>query len=644
VGGNSAVVSTAPADKLDLLLVIDNSLSMGDEQAVLAAAVPQLLQNLTNPDCVSTDGATTVVVATPSAECPAGMHRQFAPLEDIHIGVITSSLGDFGGDACPETTTEDLSQGFADQNDHGWLLGALPRVQAKGKVTSPFLSWTAADAGSYASAIATKTEAFRNFVTAGGELGCGFEMTLESWYRFLVDPKPPTDVIRNGNFPSQRDGLDSAILAQRAAFLRSDSLVAVVMLSDENDCSLKDTGAYSWWPASAHKSSSPIVYNRMFRPSAACSSAGPNDRCCYSCMLGGIDATIPQDCLDADPTCRYTADPTMGLELAESADPINLRCMQQKQRFGYDFLFPVTRYSNALSLKTICPDQTYGDLDCDCAAAKAKGLACVAGAAVENPLYAKLGSAVPTGPDRDDPSRVFFLGIVGVPWQDLATSASLAAAVPLAYKPASELNWDLFAPIDEYAKAPLDPLMIEQSAPRTGTHPITGEALVAPSGAAFMANSINGHEWFPVANSDLQFACVFSLKQQLTVDAADATRLCEQATECPSTLDAEALRECQRRFYSCACSAATTPSDRMSPLCQQPDGSYATTQVAAKAYPGVRELQALRAFHTRNNTDNAIVASICPKDLTYANRTSRGYGYNPAVAALANRMSRLLEK
>lgn len=41
---------------IDLLLMIDNSSSMADKQTVLAAAVPQLLGQLVQPNCVDSSG------------------------------------------------------------------------------------------------------------------------------------------------------------------------------------------------------------------------------------------------------------------------------------------------------------------------------------------------------------------------------------------------------------------------------------------------------------------------------------------------------------------------------------------------------------------------------------------------------------
>lgn len=45
-----------PANKVDLLFMIDNSASMGDKQAVLADAVPKLLVGLLQPKCVGPKG------------------------------------------------------------------------------------------------------------------------------------------------------------------------------------------------------------------------------------------------------------------------------------------------------------------------------------------------------------------------------------------------------------------------------------------------------------------------------------------------------------------------------------------------------------------------------------------------------------
>src|SRR5690349_20622862 len=71
-------------DKIDLLFMIDNSASMSDKQAILRLAVPDLVQRLTNPVCITTDGSRGATPA-PGADCPAGQTREFNPIEDINI-------------------------------------------------------------------------------------------------------------------------------------------------------------------------------------------------------------------------------------------------------------------------------------------------------------------------------------------------------------------------------------------------------------------------------------------------------------------------------------------------------------------------------------------------------------------------------
>jgi hypothetical protein len=626
-------------DKIDILIMIDNSLSMGDKQAILAAAVPQLLGRLTNPDCVDPAGQIpTKQMQDPNAICDAGLQREFAPVKDIHIGVVTSSLGDYGGDTCPE----DGPQNFA-QNDHAWLLGALPARPAAAtggnQITfnSPFLSWGPNDAQNYSSQLNAKKTEVANFVAAATELGCGYEMGLEAWYRFLIDPRPPTDVTMKDVNANVRGPVDNTILHLRQAFLRPDSLVAVVMLSDENDCSMRDN-TYSWVAMTAGGGF------RMWRGSAACKD-NPNDPCCYSCMLADTMFGVSQACLDKDPTCRQQ-DP--GSKLATADDDVNVRCRQMKKRFGYDFLFPPSRYVTALTKPKLCPDQDYGDLDCDCKEANSKGIVCHPNNSVDNPLYLNLDPKyTPTGPLRPDAQAVFLIGVVGVPWQDVAVDPSDNA--PLELRTARQLDWDLFAPpVDQdYATAQLkDPLMVESFTPRTGTHPITGQA-VAGADAFRNANKINGHEWNTSAK-DVQFACIFSLEVQLT-PGKNAARVCDLNSECGADDSSDAFKVCSRKFDGCPCMLGTTdpklpldPTISHSPLCQDAQGIYGATQYFAKAYPGLRELQVMRGFYAATGSDNAIVGSICPKDLNPANMTSSGYGYNPVVRSLVERLKQKL--
>src|SRR5262249_43514199 len=88
-------------------------------------------------------------------------------------------------------------------------------------------------------------------IDGAGQDGCGYEAQLESIYRFLIDPAPPFNFRRqvvDPNSPDHAKGIlikgdtDNGLLLERREFLRPDSLVVVIELTDENDCSIADMG------------------------------------------------------------------------------------------------------------------------------------------------------------------------------------------------------------------------------------------------------------------------------------------------------------------------------------------------------------------------------------------------------------------
>jgi hypothetical protein len=88
---------------------------------------------------------------------------------------------------------------------------------------------------------------FTYMVRGADQDGCGFEANLEAWRRFLVDPAPYENMVPipcyEGDTSNQcrgKEGVDQVVLTQRKDFLRKDSLLAVIMLTDENDCSVID--------------------------------------------------------------------------------------------------------------------------------------------------------------------------------------------------------------------------------------------------------------------------------------------------------------------------------------------------------------------------------------------------------------------
>jgi hypothetical protein len=388
-------------DKIDLLLVIDNSPSMADEQGVLAEAVPDLVRRIVSPTCVDVFGAPSgQTPADPLAECPPGSVREFDPITNIHVGVITSSLGGHGASYC---------EGSEDENDHAELLGSRPRGDgtAYPPGTPGFLEWNPNNAGADIQGFVSSLQAM---VRAAGNEGCGFPAPLEAMYRFLADPAPPESIVlescRGGARCSTPVGIDSTILAQRGAFLRGDSVVMVVMLTDGNDCSIRDTDQFFY---------AAVLDGLLPQASRVC-ALNPNDPCCYSCGLAP-----PANCAP-DPNCGPPPP-----SLSPIDDMPNLRCYDQKRRFGIDFLYPIERYVTALTFSKLCTTKV--DLspvgDCPSRADKSPGL-------VDNPLFLDQtnGGLIPR-----DPSLVFAATIGGVPWQLIAEDP--ADSTSLHYK-----SWD----------------------------------------------------------------------------------------------------------------------------------------------------------------------------------------------------------
>ncbi len=544
-------------ERIDLLLAIDNSGSMGDKQEILARAVPDLVKRLANPRCVDASGAAVSdQPGDPTGVCPVGSEREFLAVPDIHIGIVSSSLGGPKGLQCGTSAIDD---------DKGRLVS---RTAQGGKVATygdkGFLAWdpekkldppgeTVLD-----SASGGLVPSFQEMVRGVGETGCGFEAQLESWYRFLVEPQPYLEIKQQGNnlVPS---GTDETILAQRKAFLRPDSLLAIVMLSDENDCSIAlGSGAAKIY------SSAPLV-----RPRSECADDA-NDPCCAPCD------EAPASC-EEDPSCKDDKGNWLRLDTSED-DKVNLRCFDQKKRFGKSYLYPTSRYAKGLT------DLQVPDRD---------------GKMVPNPLYVDLDTSDDVRGQRSK-GHVFLAGIVGVPWQDIAKDPTtlvkgLKSAKELAVRTDGVSAWDVILGDPDKGIPALDPHMHETIAEREG---------LPSSTAPLMADPVTGHE--KPADDSPQYACIFPLLEPL----------------------------------SCTGTACDCNSPEGNPLCQAPDGTYGGTQHYAKAYPGLRELsvlkdigdQAIVASVCPSNMDEATEMDAS------SDNDAPDFGYRPAIGSLVDQL------
>jgi hypothetical protein len=166
---------TVPLDrpiKLDLLFMIDTSLSMEEEQGNLARNFPRLVEEL--------------------GKLPAGF-------PDLHLGVVSSDLG-AGSALRSGTCTTTLG-------DRG-VLQVRPGCGVDPATQRYLIS--NADGNNFNGDLA---DVFACLANVGTE-GCGFEHQLQSVRRAL-----------------------SGYLAENDGFLRGDAHLAVVYITDEDDCS-----------------------------------------------------------------------------------------------------------------------------------------------------------------------------------------------------------------------------------------------------------------------------------------------------------------------------------------------------------------------------------------------------------------------
>jgi len=506
------------SERLDVLFVVDNTRTAVHSHRLVADAIPKLLERLGNPVCVNGLGQVVDRPADVDTACSVGL-REFAPIRDAHIGFISTSIGGHGADTCSPTSVNFNPE----QNDGAHLLdrssrgGTVPTYEGDG-----FLVWDPNAShdppGSTADAV---SDSARLLLDGVGARGCGFEAPLEAMYRFLIDPNPYESIDSKTN-AAVLTGTDAVVLQQRSDFLRSDSSLLVVLVSDENDCSTRDGGQYFF---SNQNQVDGFTYH-LPRARTACAS-NPNDDCCTSC-----GAALPAGCDDDDRACQQPP-------FSESEDPINLRCFDQKRRFGIDFLYPISRYVDGLTAMTVADRN--GEIH-------------------TNPLFS----------GNRQPEHVVLTAIAGVPWQDIALSTNNIAA---GFKPTYDIDWALIVGDDETLTPPADPLMVPSREPRSGTHPLLGTPLAPPDTTVPDANPINGHEH--TLDNQLQFACVYPLATAL--DCSDGSCECEPdnvATNVLCQADDGSYTTTQRR-------ARATPATRQLQLVRALGGQGALASICA---------------------------------------------------------------
>jgi hypothetical protein len=198
VGGQT--FAERQGNKLDLLFMVDNSLSMVPLQQKLLNNFPVL---------------TEVLRALPTG------------LPDLHLGVVSSDMG-ANGYPIPNCN-----------NDHG-VLQATPRTPGCAGPSGNFIATGPNE--SAPNYTGTLEDAF-TCIAALGQNGCGYEQQLESVAVAL--------------------GARGEVPAQNAGFLRPDALLGIVLVTNEDDCSVPPDS--NLFDPSSMQLSDPLGPNASYR-------------------------------------------------------------------------------------------------------------------------------------------------------------------------------------------------------------------------------------------------------------------------------------------------------------------------------------------------------------------------------------------
>ncbi|MEP6865940.1 MAG: hypothetical protein ABJE66_35300 [Deltaproteobacteria bacterium] len=180
------VMPAIPNHDLDVLFMVDDSPSMLDKQESLRTSFPTMMDQL--------------------ALLPDG-------LPNLHVGVITSDMGTSELDGRAAPSIGGSAQGGCSGTGKGGALETFDTTTITGK----FISDVAGATGRDRNYTGELRDAFSVIANAGAN-GCGFEQPLAS-IRAAVSP---------GN-------------TANAGFLRDEANLAVVILSDEDDCSMAES-------------------------------------------------------------------------------------------------------------------------------------------------------------------------------------------------------------------------------------------------------------------------------------------------------------------------------------------------------------------------------------------------------------------
>ncbi len=200
-------------DEVDLLVLVDNSNSMRENQEILVAQLQPLIDTLTRPPDLNGDGV-----------------PDYLAVRSLHAAVVDTDLGTPGSSipGCLEPDIGDdgllnpIRNGRAESHHEPWTAAPPGFRPADCIDPNQFPSFITFESG------ATDATRFGHDFVCNAALyvhGCGLESPLEAIYRSLVT----------------HDASDTAgNTSPNAGFVRTGALLAIVVLTDEEDGSVRD--------------------------------------------------------------------------------------------------------------------------------------------------------------------------------------------------------------------------------------------------------------------------------------------------------------------------------------------------------------------------------------------------------------------
>jgi hypothetical protein len=232
--------------ELDVLFVIDDTPSMVAKQQKLAREIPRMVDVLTRGDRY----------ARREAEVPPGLiekARTFRPVTSLHLGVVSTNFGGLLNVPANQHAAVRSCEGVGDDGRLQQDLSVAIQGIAAQRYTVPYLEpGTTLLAPEPACALGPQPT-FQSYVdgddpaqaaTAFGCVarlgieGCPFEQPLESMWKALAPSSGPA----SASIYQFIDGSAGQGDRHNQGFLRPDAALAVIVLTDEDDCSITEQG------------------------------------------------------------------------------------------------------------------------------------------------------------------------------------------------------------------------------------------------------------------------------------------------------------------------------------------------------------------------------------------------------------------